>query len=174
MNLKTEILKEHSKAQTRRIVDYIGTDEDRFAELINLFLHGEYQLTQRAAWVIGVSSLMYPFLINPHWSEILRKLQEPDIHDAVKRNVIRILEDIEIPNEFLDEITDLCFNFLTNPTETIAVKAFSMTVLSKIVKKIPDLKNELFFTIEDLMMRYQDVSPAIMSRGRKVLKQLKR
>ncbi|MCU0325119.1 MAG: hypothetical protein MUF45_07670 [Spirosomaceae bacterium] len=174
MNLKAEILKEHSKVQTQRIADYIGADKNRFAELIELFLNGEYRITQRAAWVVSEVVSKYPFLVEPHLAGILKKLREPGIHDAVKRNVVRIFEDIEILDEYLEDITDLCFNFLTNPAEAIAIKAFSMTVLSRIVKKIPELKNELIFTIEDLMIKHQDQSPAIISRGKKVIKQLKK
>ena len=38
MNLKEEILKEHSKKQCDAIVKYIGNDKKRFAELMKLFL----------------------------------------------------------------------------------------------------------------------------------------
>lgn len=173
MNLKDEILKEHSKKQTRWIADYIGADEKRFAELVELFLHSEYRVAQRAAWIVSESALRYPFLINGHLPKMLKKLRESNIHNALKRNVIRILEDIEIPEECLDDITDLCFGYLTDSTEAIAIKAFSITVLCKVINKIPELKGELYYIIEDLMMKYQNESPAIMTRGKKAIKLLK-
>ncbi len=37
MNLRSEILKEHSKKQTDKIVRYIGTDQKKFDELVELF-----------------------------------------------------------------------------------------------------------------------------------------
>jgi len=37
MNLRAEILKEHSKAQCVRIVKWIGNNEERFDALMQLF-----------------------------------------------------------------------------------------------------------------------------------------
>ena len=39
MNIKEEILREHSKAQCLRIAHYIGDDKQRFDELMYLFLN---------------------------------------------------------------------------------------------------------------------------------------
>jgi hypothetical protein len=49
MNLREEILKEHSKAQSNKIVSWIGNSQKKFDELFNLFLNDEYRVTQRAA-----------------------------------------------------------------------------------------------------------------------------
>ena len=48
MNLRSEILAEHSKAQTNKIIEWVGNSQQRFDELINLFLGDEYRITQRA------------------------------------------------------------------------------------------------------------------------------
>ena len=50
MNLREEILKEHSKTQCNKIVNWIGNSQKRFNELFELFLNDEYRVTQRAAW----------------------------------------------------------------------------------------------------------------------------
>jgi len=50
MDIKTALLEEHSKAQTLRIVKYIGTDQKRFDTLMELFYKEEYRVVQRAAW----------------------------------------------------------------------------------------------------------------------------
>ncbi|GHN02752.1 hypothetical protein WSM22_42410 [Cytophagales bacterium WSM2-2] len=54
--------------------------------------------------------------------------------------------------------------------EPVAVRVFSMTVLGNLAVKVPELRNELIPLIED-QMPY--VSAGFVSRGRKVLKQLK-
>ena len=63
MNLKEEILHEHSKAQVMRIVAYIGADAERFDEAMKLFLEGDYRVTQRIFWVV---SLLRYFIISPN------------------------------------------------------------------------------------------------------------
>ncbi len=47
--IKTLLLAEHSKAQTDKILAYIGNDSARFDELMQLFFHDEYRVVQRAA-----------------------------------------------------------------------------------------------------------------------------
>ena len=48
MNLREALLKEHSKVQTMRIVEYVGDDKERFAQLMDLFLNDVYRVSQRA------------------------------------------------------------------------------------------------------------------------------
>ncbi len=168
MNLREEILREHSKAQTLKIVNYIGNDKERFAELMNLFLGNTYRVTQRAAWVVSNCAEAHPELIKPYLKRMLNYLSKP-VHDAVKRNTIRTLQDIAIPKKLQGKATDICFQFLCSNDETIAVKVFSMTVLHNLSKEHPDLKNELRIAIEE-QMPY--ASAGFKSRGKKILKAL--
>ena len=173
MNLYQEILREHSKANVNKIIDYIGSDEDRFAKLMQIFLKGDYRTTQRSSWIVSEYAELYPFLIKPYFKNLIDKLHEPNIHDAVRRNIVRIWQFIEIPEEFMGEVYDICFRYLTG-NEAIAVVAFSMTVCLNITKHFPELKTELRVTIEDLLLKHQDGSAGINSRGKKVLAELKK
>lgn len=173
MNIKAELLREHSKNQVMKIVNFIGEDEERFSELVQLFLNADYRLNQRSAWAVGHCGILHPQLIKPYFSAFIQKLQEPNIHDAVKRNIVRIWEDVEIPEEYLGEIYDICYGYLYS-TEPYAIQAFSLTVCYKISIKIPELKQELRLTIEDLLLKHQEGSAAIMSRGKKILALLKK
>jgi hypothetical protein len=51
MNLRQQILKEHSKRNTDKIVSYIGNDPERFKILFDLFLNDESRVVQRSAWL---------------------------------------------------------------------------------------------------------------------------
>jgi hypothetical protein len=98
-------------------------------------------------------------------------MQEPDVHDALKRNVVRLLACVDIPKPLLGTITSLCFDYLNSVDAPIAVKVHSMSVLQKVAEKEPDLKRELQTSIE-LMIPY--VGPACQARARIVIKQLAR
>ena len=95
-------------------------------------------------------------------------LDKKDAHVAVKRNIMRLLQDIEIPQQLYGTLTDKCFTLL-DPKETIAVRVFSMTVLANIAKQEPDLKKELSIVIED-QLPY--ASAGFLSRAKQVLKEL--
>ena len=76
---------------------------------------------------------------------------------------------IDIPRAYQGDVAAVCFEFLMNPKEPIAVRVFSMTVLANLAKLLPDLQGELRIVIED-QLPYS--SPGFMSRAKKVLKNL--
>jgi hypothetical protein len=148
-NLREEILKEHSKAQCTNIVNWVGASQQRFDELFNLFLNDEYRVVQRAAWPVSYAVIAHPEFIKKHWSSLIKNLQKPNLHNAVKRNSIRLLQDIAIPKKYQGQIMDICFKYVESPTEAVAVKAFSLTVLSNLAKQYPEILPELKLLIED-------------------------
>jgi hypothetical protein len=170
MNLRETILKEHSKKQTLKIVKYVGDDQERFDELMKLFLGNEYRVTQRTAWAVSYCVEAHPELIKKHLKKIILNLKNP-VHDAVKRNTIRLLQFIEIPSVLHGITTDICFQFLNDLKEPIAERVFSMTVLCNICKKHPELSNELVLSIEE-QLPY--ASAGFIARAKMVLKELKK
>ncbi|HYV93171.1 MAG TPA: hypothetical protein VE978_15455 [Chitinophagales bacterium] len=170
MNLREEILKEHSKQQTIRLANWVGKEKKRFTELMNLFLHDEYRVVQRSAWIVKHVADEHPDWIKPWLKKMLEYCKQP-VHDAVKRNVIRILTEIDLPKNLYGLAATICFDFLSSATEPVAVKVFSMTVLSNIAQHEPELKQELRLLIEDQM---QWEKPGFTSRGRKILAQLEK
>jgi hypothetical protein len=165
------LLKEHSKKQRDKIVSYIGKDTIRFAKLVEAFLNGPYRITQRASWLLSSCIEKHPQLIRPHLKKVLVKLEDPEQHQAVKRNILRLLQYIDVPVKFQGLVANACFQLLSNPKETVAVHVFSMTVLANIIKQEPELGNELAAIIEQ---KLPYASPAFISRGRKVLSKLKK
>lgn len=165
MDIRAELLKEHSKQQAVKIASWIGDDTEAFDNLISLFLGKEYRVCQRAAWAMSICADANPQLIRPYIKKLVRNLKKP-VHDAVKRNTLRVLEKIEIPENNLGELADVCFDFLTRGNEPIAVKAYSIGILSNISKKEPALLQELKIILED-QLPYS--GPAIKSRAKRVL-----
>jgi len=162
-------VKEHSKAQAHKLVDYVGNNASRFKRLVEIYLAGPYRVTQRAAWPLSIIAEQHPKLVTPHLKKLLDFLSRPGIHDSVKRNTMRLLQFIEIPKRNYGQVAELGFEYLQSKKEPIAVKVFAMTVLSKIVKDEPDLRIELKMIIED-QLPYS--SAAFVSRARKVLKEI--
>ena len=134
---------EHSKQQTMAIVEYIGEDPKRFAELMKVFFAGDYRLTQRAAWPMNYCAELHPKLILPYLPKLLDCLEREDMHDAVRRNVVRLLQYIEIPKRLTGKVYSHCIDLLDDADQPAAVRAFAMTVATRIAKSEPDLINEL-------------------------------
>ena len=167
MDLLKAIEKEHSKTQCEKIVKYVGGDKDRFAELMQLFLKGEYRVTQRAGWPLSICVEKHPELITPYFKQILPLLKKPGVHNAVVRNIVRLLQYVSIPKRYHGEVMNTCFDFVADHETLPAIKAFSLTILENLSVVYPDIRAELKLIIEE---RWPHETPAFKSRARKILK----
>lgn len=169
MDLRGQIVKEHSKANCARIVKWIGASQERFDELFYLFLNDEYRVIQRAAWPLSYTVIKHPELIQKHFRKLLINLRKPGIHDAVKRNTVRLLQYVDIPRKYHGEVMDICFSYISAPAEPVAIKAFSLTILQYLSDQYPEIKNELQLVIEE---RWDHETVAFKTRAKKILKDL--
>lgn len=167
MDLKAAILKEHSKKQCERIVNYIGDDKLRFAQLMQLFFSGEYRVTQRAAWPISYCVQYHPSLINPYFKKLLLFVKRTDVHPAVERNILRLLQDAHIPVRWEGGVMDICFRYIADPAAASAPKAFALGVLKKLSKKYPDILPEIKVIVDE---RWDSETPAFKARAREFRK----
>jgi hypothetical protein len=167
--LREEILKEHSKEHALSIANYACQSKTNFKELMNCFLDDEYRLAQRAAWGVCFAAKKKPEMIYPHIKELVSVLHKKNVHDAVIRNAVRVLQDIEIPKKYQGEVMDACFQFLEKPMTPVAIKAFSLTTLFKLSETYPEIKPELKLIIND---RLDYETAAFKSRAKKILPKL--
>jgi len=169
MNLREQLLKEHSRANCDTIVNWIGDRQERFNELFQLFLSDEYRVVQHAAWPLSYAVIQHPQLIKKHFTKLIGSLRKPGIHAAVKRNTMRLLQDIDIPQKYHGRIMDACFTYIAAPAEPVAVKAFSLTVLEKLSSRYPEIIPEIKLLIEE---NYDRETPAFRVRAKKFLKKI--
>lgn len=168
MDIKKELLKYQiqTKEQALRIAEYAVISGKNFQELMDCFLADDVRLAQRAAWSVTWATQKKPAYIQPYIGVLVSQLKRTDVHNAVIRNSIRILEDLEIPKEFHGEVMSICFDFIQNKAAPIAVKAFSLTILFKLSELYPEIKNELKIIIQE-NIDYE--SAAFRARGKKIL-----
>jgi len=164
MNLRDTILEKHSKDQMLRIVAYVGNDKRKFDELMQLFFEDEYRVSQRASWAVSHCIQKNPLFAKKYLPLMLDNLKNP-VHDAVVRNTIRILQLVEIPANLHTQVMDICYQLISTHTTPVAIKAFSITVLSNLSQIYPELKNELKTLMEDQL---PTASPAIISRAKRI------
>lgn len=170
MDLRAAILSEHSKANTIAISKWIGNDQGRFDTLMDLFLNDEFRVVQRAAWILSECAMVYTYLVIPHLESLLNVLEAPK-HDAVLRNGLKVLAEVDIPNKYMGKAATISFDLLAEPKSPIAVRVFAMQVIANLCKEEPDLAVELKLLIED---HWEHASAGYKSRARRVLKQLEK
>ncbi|MGC3946862.1 MAG: hypothetical protein QM762_20480 [Chryseolinea sp.] len=153
-----------------QLVDYVGHNENYFNSLISIYISGPYRITQRLAGPLTMISINNPSLLTPHFASLIKALNSEDAPNALKRNTIRLLQFVPVPKNKRGRILDICFRFLHDKKETIAVKVFAMSVAERLAEQSSELRRELQIVIED-QLPYS--GPAFRSRAAKVLKRLR-
>lgn len=166
MDIAESLTIEHSKRMSMKIAAWIGTDRRRIRKLMQLFLSGERIVAQRSAMAVDILATEHPDLLRPYLHTMVKRMIEPDVHDAVRRCVLRMLQHIKIPSRLLGPVTCACFEFLSDHQSPTAIKAFAMSTLAGIAQKEPDLKEELRLVIQQ-QLPY--ASAGFRSRAKQVL-----
>ncbi len=168
MDIKSALLKEHSRKQALKISNYIGKDPKKFKILADFFLGNEYRLAQRAAYSINFCGTNHPNLITPLIPKMLLKLEDKNVHDAVKRNSLRLFQFISIPKKYHGKVVQTSFKLLQDYSQPIAIRVFAMTTIANLCPLYPELSNELLPIIQKELS--QNPKPAYISRAKKALK----
>ena len=168
MLLRNQILLEHTKANCQKIIDWTGSDISRFNQLFELFLNDEYRVTKRAAWPLSYCAIAHPEFMQNNFDKLLSNLHKPSLHDSIKRNTLRLLQHMNIPEKYEGEIMDACCKYVESSTEAVAIKAFALTVLGNLAKKYPEIIPEIKIIIEDQLPHQ---TAGFKSRANKLLKQ---
>lgn len=169
MDVRAEVLKEHSKANAERIAQWAVSTPAHMQQVIDAFLHDEYRVVQRISHVVSKISDTHPQLIAPHMESMITRMQEQGVPVAVKRCVVRFLQFVTIPEPLQGVVMNVCFDLLANPNETVAVRVPAMTVLDKLSENYPEIRNELM-TILQTEIEHGVASAGFKARAKKILK----
>lgn len=166
MNLNKILSQGQSKKRCDQIVVWIGSDKKRFAELMNCFFGSEEKISRFAAWPMSYCAIANPDLIKPWLGRLISVLDVKNAHDALVRNIVRLLQFVEMPKSVEGRIMNHCFQYIQSPTRAPAIKAFSLTILENLSKKYPEILPELKLIIEE---RWPLEKAAFHSRASKIL-----
>ena len=163
MDLEKELLREHSKRQISRMVEWVGSDPCRFRAFLDLMLGDGEILARRAAWVVGDAAEACPALARPHLPKLLDRLTRPALPEAVMRHIFRVLQFVTIPPRLEGKVLSLAMAALGG-TAPIAVKAYAITLLKGVSDRYPEILPELRALIDEIL---PSAGPAIRSRVRR-------
>jgi hypothetical protein len=92
-------------------------------------------------------------------------------HKAFIRNTLRVMQHMDFQDDDMGIVYDHCFQYILDPKQDIAIRAFSMTVCTRIVRHFPEMTEELIVAMEDAM---RHGSAGIRSRGSKMIASLRK
>ena len=163
MNPEQALREEHSKRRTRELVEWVGRDGGRFAEMVGLMTGGDPLLEQRAAWVVGDCVEGCPELAGPHLRDLMDNLERSGLHPAAVRGTFRVLQFAVIPAPLEGQLCGLAMAALGGATP-VAVKVYAMSVLRRLVGRYPEIGDEVR---ELIVEQLPDASPGFRARARR-------
>lgn len=169
MHLKRELSAMMTARRKAQIADLVLKRRIPLEEVVSAFLGSHYRSTQNAAWILGALGRLDSTLLIPHLRSFVRRAAQPRATDAVKRNVMRLLQFTPLPPKLHAAIASLAYQLFENRNEAVAIRVFAMTVLTRLADIYPDIRRSLGQQILD-ELPYG--SAAFKSRGNALLKKL--
>jgi hypothetical protein len=167
-SLEELLMVENSRRNTDVVAALVFKRPELFVELVSIYLKNEEPVSRRAVWVVDTVAEKLPDLVLPYLDHICEMLPE-FCHDGLKRNTLRILVRSPLPENQLGPLASLCFDWLTSPGESVAVKVYCMEILYRISQTEKDLKKEL---ADSISWRIDEETPGFRAHGIRILKKL--
>jgi hypothetical protein len=172
MNLRTELLREHSARQTEMLTDYVCFRRSHFEELLDVFFHGTPREKQLAADVLAMASTQRAAWLLPHLEALLAAAQPTaSHHPAVRRAVAKALQFIPIPEEWQALAFDTSLGLLASPAEPVAIRAYALSAATRLALPYPELAAEVLAETEKALATTN--SAALRSRAARELPKLR-
>jgi len=165
-----DLLYDSSRRTVESAAEIISADPNIFEEAVNLALSNKSTISARAARAVYFSANRHPEMIKPYLYPIISALANLE-NDSIKQNLLKILTEHELPDDekCLTMLINSCFEWIDSVDSKPAIKVYSLEILYKISLQIPELQNELIFTIEN---QIDQSSAAFKVRGGRILKKL--
>ena len=121
-SIRERIWNDYSKASFQQIAHELSKDRPTFNEFLHLLQDAEKTVINRAAWILS-----FIFEINKSYViEVLpllvKLIQEPNATIALKRNILRILQFVTIPESLHDAVMQVSFDHIENRQMAVAVR----------------------------------------------------
>lgn len=165
-----DLLFDSSRKTADRAVKIVGNDPERFKIVLDFALQDKPQFAMRASRVVNLVANQYPELLEPYIFELAKNLHKFK-SIGLKRGIAKAFseQNFKYDEDSAGWLVNICFEWLNDPGEAIALKIYSMEILYRISNSYPEIKPELISSIENEIPKN---FPSIRGRGKRLLKRL--
>ena len=153
-------------------LQFVVEHPEAFRDMLDASIAQEYPMAMRASRVVYLCAEAEPELVKPYLGEIVEVM--PSLQDqSVIRNFLHVFDFFidELTEEQLGILLRLCFDFIENISQTIAIRTYSLKLLYLISGRLPEIKPELISIIH---LHLPEADPGFYSQATKILRKLNR
>ena len=157
-----------SIGRSNEVVKEVFANPNLFGDLFEGMLSAAPIIRMRAADAVEKITSKHPELLQPYKSKIIQQVSKIE-QQEVRWHVAQLFSRLLLTQRERCVVVGILYNFLKDKSKI--VRTFSMQALADIAEKDVELRAPI---IEKLVELTKTGSPAMKSRGKKVLAKLKR
>lgn len=157
-----------SIGKSNEVVEDVLKDPKLFAEVFEGMTNMDPIIRMRSADVIEKVSSMHPEYLQPFKTRLVNEISSIE-QKEVRWHVAQMFSYLKIDNIERDQIVDILISYI-NASESKIVITFSLQTLADLAEKDKEIQHRVLKIIERTI---DNASPAITSRGKKLIKKLK-
>lgn len=165
INFKNNLVQNFNK---KELVLFVNKNTDNFTFAMKIALSEEQPYAWRAVWIINHATKNRDPRLTKYLNLIIKNLQEKQ--DGHQRELLKLVEKIEIEEENEGYIFDLCMTIWGDVDKIPSVRIIALKLIIKIVKKYPELMNEIKFITQEHYL--ETLSPGIKKSMIKMMREI--
>jgi hypothetical protein len=169
--LSVDLIGNINSFNPKRIAQLVVAD-NLMNELVKFCLDKDHLISSRAACVLGYCFEVDKKMVIPYFDKLIDNLKNEHLHNGVIRNTLRLFQKHPVPQKKESQMLDMCYGYINDSGEAIAVRAFAMTVIYNISLPYPELLLELKGVL--IHINHPEESAGIKSRIKNTLNQIEK
>ncbi len=143
-------------------------DNETFDSVLNCLVKGKGKERYNASWILSHAIENSHDIVSDAQHSLFLESIASTQEGGVRRNVIRIWQFAIPKSEQLRfDVINLAINLLSDTSQDLAVRVFSITVLEKLLPSMPEIKDEILFMLE---REYLNASASFKVRADRFIK----
>jgi hypothetical protein len=148
---------------------YVSKNPECFGELMDLTIADKQPYSWRAAWLVWSCMEKNDVRIRKYIKQIINVL--PESNDSQLRELLKILEQMEVEEEFEGLLFDHCVTVWKKIDKRPSVRFNALKILLKITHRYPELAKEVILLTRNQYMA--SLSPCVNKSISKMIKSLR-
>jgi len=169
--LSVDLIGNINSFNSKRIAQHVVAD-NLMNDLVKLCFDKDHLISSRAAWVIWHCFELEKKIVLPYFDTLIDNLKNEHLPNGVIRNTLRLFQKYPVPQKKESQMLDICYGFIIDSGQAIAVRAFAMTVIYNISLPYPELLLEFKGML--IHINHPEESAGIKSRIRNTLRQIEK
>ncbi len=137
-------------------VDVVLAQPAKRIELIDIALSDNQPMAWHACWVMNHAADKDKTIFSSAIPRLIEFL--PNVtSESQKREILRTISKHIIPEDYEVQVYDYCLELMKSKNEAIGIKGHCLTILKKMIKKYPDLEDEVRLTLTEILPYIQSL-----------------